>query len=229
MRKAIRKELGIKSRLKVVSRILICMSSMMCFTSVTYAQYDGNAAVTYAGNNFDDNTSGEYYYFGKDNNCTNFVSQCIAYGGVTVKENKYMTSQSIIPTLPYIYDDDKTYRYWYMVKKKSALGKRDYYLTTANWTSVNEFRLYHGYHEGTVYTYANTTAGRKKLMQDVKRGDILQAGTKHSIIVSEIGNRTKDTILYCGQSENRYNRKIHFFFSFADSHNCDNIYRISFK
>lgn len=215
-------------KLKTVSSVIVCMLGVVCFTSITYAQYDGNKAVTYAGNHYEDNDSGEYYYF-SGNNCTNFVSQCIAHGGITTKENKFMTEQSIIPTLPYIYDDDTTYRYWYMVKKKSALGFRNYYLTTANWTSVKELRLYHGYHEGTVYSYANNSAGRNKLMKEVKRGDILQAGTKHSIIVSEVGNRTLSTILYYGQSTSRHNEPLSTFVNFANNNSCNVIYRISFK
>lgn len=66
-------------------------------------------------------------------------------------------------------------------------------------------------------------------MKEVKRGDILQAGTKHSIIVSEVGYRNESTILYCGHSESRYNRDLYHFFRFANEHNCNVIYRISFK
>jgi hypothetical protein len=198
----------------------------MFSTTIVFGNYNPGAASTYAQNNYDTTESGDYYYFsGKD--CTNFVSQCVKKGGITVKENTYMTSQTILPTLSYILDDDTTYRYWYM-KKKKTWGK-NYYLTTANWTSVEEFRTYQNHHEGTAYQYKNDDAGRSKLLNDVKVGDVIQAGDKHSVIVSQIDSRTKNGVKYCAHSDSRLNREIKYLFDFANENNCQYLYLIKFK
>lgn len=212
---------------KLIACILIGTVTLFS-AKIVYGNYNPAAASTYAQNNYDETSSGDYYYF-SGGNCTNFVSQCIKKGGVTMKENKELTNVEILPTLSYIYDGDTSYIYWYMKKKYSKYEFRNYYLLTKSWSNVQEFRVYHNYHEGTAYAYENSIIGKQQLLKDVKVGDVVQAGNKHSVIISQKSDNTSNGVKYCGQSSSRLNTSISVLFKFADNKNCKNFYRISFK
>ena len=212
---------------KTITSILF--GTLVLFSTITvYGNYNPNAASTYAQNNYDETSSNDYYYF-SGGNCTNFVSQCIKRGGVTVKENRKLTDINVVPTFSYIYDDDTSYIYWYMKKKYNKYVFRNYYLLTKSWSNVQEFRIYHNHHEGTAYSYKNNASGRQQLLRDVKVGDVVQVGDKHSVIISQKFNSTINGVKYCGQSSSRLNTNIDVLFKFADDKNCNTFYRIVFK
>jgi hypothetical protein len=129
----------------------------------------------------------------------------------------------------HIYDDDTSYIYWYMKKKYNKYVFRNYYLLTKSWSNVQEFRIYHNHHEGTAYSYKNNASGRQQLLRDVKVGDVVQVGDKHSVIISQKFNSTINGVKYCGQSGSRLNTNIDVLFKFADDKNCNTFYRIVFK
>lgn len=214
----------------------VVMTGIFAFSvSTNIYAYNGKDASIYAQGytaNDDYKTTSyntNYYSFGND--CTNYVSQCVKAGGVTVKENTTYTERSTLPTLSYIYDDDTSYRYWYMKKKYSSIRRKDYYWLTKSWSNVSEFRNYHGYHEGTVYKYPKSERGKNDLISDVKPGDVVQLGNEHTIIISQVsyGQKNGETTKYCGHTKNRKNVSLSNIFKSGAYNSADCMYRISFK
>lgn len=205
------------------------LTTYLCSSVCTYASYDRMKARNYAIDNYNDTDSGAYYYF-SGSNCTNFVSQCLVYGGVSQVNNPEFVNQSVLPTTLYIFDGDKTYRYWFMKKKISKIEfNRPYYLTTQNWTVVKEFRIYQNHHRGTAYEYNNTASGRQALINKLNIGDIVQVGDEHSVIITAIEDFTAGDVKYCGQSSSRCNEPLSTLFRFADQKECSKLYLIKLK
>lgn len=200
----------------------------MVMNTAVFAGYNASAAKEYAEKNYNNTSSGKYYYY-KGKNCTNFVSQCVNAGGISQVENSDYIDSIFASLYTTLTDDDETYRYWYMSKEKK-LGKTVYF-TTPNWVRVEEFRRYQSLHKGTTYKYnVNNKDDMEMLFQSLKVGDVVQVGDEHSVIITSVGkNRNEYDILYTGQSTNRKNRAIHYLINFAKENNCNDIYRIKFK
>ena len=151
-----------------------------------HAKYDGAAAAAYAlewgmGRN------PKYKDFGKDADCTNFVSQCIIAGG----------KAQVKPKHPEYRLNKRKKKYWYMVKKKTD-GEYKWHWSNS-WANVKVF-----YKHWRKKSKVKKCRTKKKLATIIKKGDIVQLkkkgeGWTHSIIIS---CKKDGTWRYAGHSRN---------------------------
>lgn len=156
---------------KILAMGLTITTITMTSYAKTYASYDADAAVRYANQYAETPNNAQYHYF-SGSDCTNFVSQCVVAGGVSMRNSQnYYLKRAVIK-------DDEA---WFH-------GTDGYhYLATQSWTVVNEFYLYWRKHSGATYS-ENCTVDQ--LSKVVKKGDIIQCsrGDKFSHSVICTGN-----------------------------------------
>ncbi len=179
---------------KILAMGLTITTITMTSYAKTYASYDADAAVRYANQYAETPNNAQYHYF-SGSDCTNFVSQCVVAGGVSMRNSQnYYLKRAVIK-------DDEA---WFH-------GTDGYhYLATQSWTVVNEFYLYWRKHSGATYSENCTVHQLKKI---VKKGDIIQAsdGEKfgHSVICTENYNLKNsydaEKIILAYHSRNRKN------------------------
>lgn len=126
------------------------------------------------------------YYYDKDKDCTNFVSQCVHAGGKKMNRPKG-------PVTP---KSDKVLNYWYAVKGK----KKNQWSMTYTWRSVKHFFLYWRIRSEKVIVESNFSKFEKKL----KIGDIVQLYKNdrewyHSVIISR---KIDGEFRYAGHTNN---------------------------
>ena len=162
--------------------------------SIPASAYGGTAAVVYA-QRWAKSRNPVYYNFGWDeNDCTNFVSQCVACG------RSMSGSGTGEPTLwSQTWIEDNQYK-WYMSNKIHRTVGYDYWRLSRSWSCVTEFRNYFGSHGSVTYVNRNSTSWYSSLQM----GDIVQAGNTgygHSVIVV---SPSSSNPLFCGHTRDAY-------------------------
>ena len=222
-----------RKSLKIISLItaLTTVISIGANSAVSVSAYDGQAAANYAKkwtkNNSDHHNTWFEYYPNRD--CTNFVSQCLANGGMKTDNDK--TKDKFCERT----NPEKNLWYHKRCKVQKKLFEWTYqeYIdwkvsstwTVASKTSKNMYGL-------NQYFYINRnklTDGMRKtnskwtkydLVKEARIGDIIQAGKKgdsdpsHSVIVT---GKTKDgDLLVTYHSNNKKDVKFLDYFSKYD-------------
>ncbi len=210
-------------------RKILALGMMMALTtsSPIYAGYNGQDAADYAFTHYKNTSNGDYYYF-SGGNCTNFVSQSIKAGGINVRDTGNPQGFYLKIYMPYVLDrEDEFGNYWYMRKVSTATGKVYWY--TETWSVVEAFRNYHKKNKGTVIQYSQTADSLRALCNQLKVGDVLQNGNKHSIIITALNDKTEKTIRFCGQTNESHKKLEEFFAYAAETTPGQKINRITFK
>ncbi len=187
-----------KQKEKKVKRIAIVL--MLCIianTTLVYASgYSPYKAATYA-QKYAITYNSEYPEFSSD--CTNYVSQCVKAGNISVESiPSWMVGYSSINDVyrTKSYWDCKKYTdslYFYGAKLKSKTG----FVWTSTWSVAEHKSLYWGFYDymkdrgATCMSYkVDTKASLDEFLKNCQKGDILQVsysdGVKdHSVIVTE--------------------------------------------
>ena len=166
--------------------------------------YDRNKATWYAENYAAWPGNPEYYNYGSiatGGDCTNFVSQVLKYGGMSMKG--------------YPNPGDGTYASWYY--KGASIPNRSY-----SWTSAHWFRYYwanvnnEGYNKAyryTVYTVDSAIENFEQIYSELWRGDVVQyvdksnGKTTHSqVIHAYVNDIDTGKHLYVAQHSTTYDR-----------------------
>lgn len=212
---------------KKIQKVLVLGMTLTALMSNVVYGYNGQAAADYAIENYDNTSKGKYYYF-NGANCTNFVSQCVNAGGIKMKDTGNPSGFYLKGVKEAVLDtDDEINYYWYMKRVSTLTGKVYWY--TRSWACVKEFREYQGISNGKVIQYSQTPDSIRALCSQLKVGDVLQCGDKHSVIITNIYGRTKENILYCGQT-NSSHKALTDFFDYAEKKTPgQKIYRITYK
>lgn len=123
-------------------------------------------------------------------------------------------------------DYDRDNNYWYSDWHNSTLVVLSY-----TWVQVENFRNYmKNSRKADVFTYSQTNADWKKLMQRAWIGDVVQCGNSHSILIEYVNSKDENGIKYAAHSKNANDREFSNFKRWCKSeHPNDNIYLISFK
>lgn len=183
-------------------------------TSRVYGAYNSEDAVYYAYQYATSPNTSCFNYFDAD--CTNFVSQCIFFGGIGMKN---LPKGVGVPSNVVLGIEDA----WYYKDFGS------YYNTTKSWTCVENFAKY----------WKNATIDRpaisnnyvaEQLAQTVKRGDIIQCKEQgeseygHSVICVNVTGTEVNNVYLAYHSLNKNNVSLKEF----DSAYCKGttIYRI---
>ena len=160
--------------------------------------YDVETAIAYAMDHAL-SYNPEYPLF--ENNCTNFVSQCLVAGGIQMhgdskisKKRKYSISRG----------NEKWYSK-YMISEKTG---RRHYATTQNFINTDAFLVYFTEQLGYGYsTYDNTYDGQSECLKDMASGDVLilydaEGKVAHIGLITGIGQWNA---YYCSNTNNRRN------------------------
>lgn len=127
-------------------------------------RYDVEAAVAYA-RKYANTHNPDYPLF--EQNCTNFVSQCLVAGGIAM-DGKGKISE----TKKYNYI--KNVSEWYSVARKNEKTGRMHYSTNTNFINTDSFINYFTEVRGYVYTiYNNDYEGKINCYNDIASGDVL--------------------------------------------------------
>lgn len=169
----------------VSSATIMAIMATSTIESFAY-NYDGSAtayAYTYA-----ENYNKKYTYFDKGD-CTNFVSQAVNAGGISIADSKPGGVAENNLNAWYIKYVDGTWRY------------------SRSWTVVEDFKEYMKKRKcATVKTFSQKNWAC--IYEIVENGDVLQVDGEHSVMITEIGERTGNTIKYCGHTNDVQNGKI---------------------
>lgn len=166
------------TKMVVVTIVAVSIISAMGINSFAY---DVDAAVDYA-RTYAESPNEYYYYFGDDSDCTNFVSQCVAVGGVvSYIDGSFSDKPSVLKK--YICNDNPVT--WYMIKKERAIGF-DYWEYSKSWSVVGDFKAFHSISEGKVKSYGYSTANLDQIARDLRLGDVVQVDGVHSVIITEL-------------------------------------------
>jgi|GEM_PF-1519695 len=173
-------------------------NSSMSFNSNKVSGYNASDAVSYAKKYATSYNTSEYpKYSGED--CTNFVSQCLYAGGISMKGTNSTAG---------IYDSTTK---WYCRYIKTVLLVRKYAVSTS-WIRVSDFNTYM---KSLVSTSKKTTIS--SLVSSCAVGDVVQLADKttgtpyHTIIISSksSSSSTVQTAGYCGHSSDRNDVDVH--------------------
>ncbi|MCD7775002.1 MAG: amidase domain-containing protein [Clostridiales bacterium] len=194
-------------------------------TRSSYASYNRTNAAAYA-QAYALNPNDTYKKLDAD--CTNFVSQAIAVGGVYSYINSSFTS---VPSVLKDWIMDTNSNSWYMIKKTRSIGY-DYWVYSKTWAFVDNFRTFHtarsasgsNHFSGYVPTNSpNTTENENtnfeyKLRKNAKVGQVWQAEGHHSIIITKVVYRTGgyNYVWYSCHSDNVLNGDIQNFFNWVN-------------
>lgn len=147
--------------------------------------YSGTQAASYAIQ-YADSYNSAYPHYSAD--CTNYVSQCIYWGGIN------MDGSSVNVGVHETTSD------WYCIYINSILGIRRYAVTTS-WIRVSDFNTYLG-----SIASKSTKTTISALVSACEKGDPVQLADKttgtpyHTIIISGKGT---STAYFCGHTNNR--------------------------
>ncbi len=160
--------------------------------------YDAEAAIAYAMD-YALSHNPEYPLF--ENNCTNFVSQCLVAGGIQMsgdgkisKKRKYSISEG--------------HKKWYSKHMISEKTGRRHYATTQNFINTDAFLVYFTEQLGYGYsTYENTYDGQAECLKDMASGDVLilydsEGAVAHIGLITGIGQWNA---YYCSNTSDRRN------------------------
>ncbi len=179
---------------KILTGVLAAGLCVVNLASIPASAYGGTAAAVYA-QRWAKSRNPVYYSFGWDeNDCTNFVSQCVACG------HSMWGSGTGTPPLwsqTWIESDPNK---WYMSNKIHRSVGYDYWRFSKSWSCVTEFRNYFGSHGSVTYVNRNSTSWYGSL----QIGDIVQAGGSgygHSVIVVSPSSANPK---YCGHTYDAY-------------------------
>lgn len=206
----------------------------------SYADYTPENAVAYALQYAESPNSSQYKTIEKD--CTNFVSQAIAVGGVYSYINTNFTDTPVFYR-DWICEDNPNA--WYMVKKTRSSGST-YWAYSKTWTFVNNFRSFQTNHAargsntfhgtlsgGTPNTTANVdTNFEYRLRKNAAIGQVWQLDGEHSIIITSVTPRTGgyNYVWYSAHSNPQKNEDIQTFFDWCyDNYRTTDIYRMRFS
>lgn len=202
-----------------------------------YANYNGSTAAAYALQYAESPNS---YYKELDSDCTNFVSQAIAVGGVV----SYIGNFSSKPILTKNWIVDSNSNAWYMIKKTRTVGV-DYWVYSKTWANVNDFRNFHtarsasgsntfyGYLSGSTpnRTLNENTNFEYKLRKYAQVGQVWQLTSHHSIIITKVTQRSDgyNYVWYSGHTNTAKNENIQRFLDFCYENPSCQIARMSFS
>ena len=158
--------------------------------------YDVEKAVAYARTYaFESNPA--YGQF--ELNCTNFVSQCLVAGGITMKGEAKISQKK-----RWNISDEETE--WYSGSERCYKDGLIHYSMSDTFVKTDAFFDYFTKKQGYTYTrYENNYKGNLKCYQEIAVGDVLvlynDDGTvAHLGLVSGIGEKN---VYYCGNTEER--------------------------
>lgn len=163
--------------------------------------YDVQKAVEYA-RTYALEPNADYGQF--EQNCTNFVSQCLAAGGISMQGDPEFSE-----TKRWNISGKSTD--WYSVSKKSGKDALTHYSMSQAFVNTDAFFEYFTKERGYSFSrYNNDRAGNKKCYKEMAAGDVLvlynEDGTvAHLGIVSGIG---KNNAYYCGNTAKRRDASI---------------------
>ncbi|MCM1364504.1 MAG: amidase domain-containing protein [Faecalibacterium sp.] len=214
----------------------------------SYANYNRENAAAYALK-YADTFNSTYKKMDDDKDCTNFVSQAIAVGGVYSYINSDFNSK---PLLIRDWILDSSPNYWYMIKKSRTLGS-DYWQYSRSWSFVPDFRTFHiarsagkdNYFSGKLTsggsnndkygpnkTKDETNNFEYKLRKYAKVGQVWQSGDKHSIIITKVTKKSDEYnyVWYSCHSKPKKNVDIQEFFNWVyKDRNNETIHRLDFS
>ena len=192
-----------------------------------------NYAQTYA-------TTPNATYKQLEHDCTNFVSQATAVGGVY----SFISDYDGVPSLfqDWICEDNPNA--WYMIKKERAIGY-DYWVYSRSWAFVNDFRYFH---TARAAAGSNTFSGKLsgappqtttnesanfeyKLRKNAEVGQVWQLDGRHSIIITRVTQMPGgyNYVWYSAHSNNVQNGDIQQFLNFCWLNKNTTIYRLRFS
>lgn len=158
--------------------------------------YDVVKAVEYAREYaFERNV--EYGQF--EENCTNFVSQCLVAGGISMKGDGGISEKKR-------WNISDTKQAWYSKTEQCDRDGLSHYAVSSTFINTDAFLKYFtevlGY---SIYMYDNEITGRQELCEEAAAGDVLilykeDGSVAHLGLISGIGDKT---IYYCGNTSDR--------------------------
>lgn len=206
--------------------------------SIWTTNYSGAVAANYAQTYA--TTRNDIYKDLDNNDCTNFVSQATAVGGVY----SFISDYDGVPSLfqDWICEDNPNA--WYMIKKERAIGY-DYWVYSRSWTFVNDFRNFHTARAAAgsntfsgklsaapPYTTTNESANFEyKLRKYAEVGQVWQLDGRHSIIITRVTQMPGgyNYVWYSAHSNNVQNGDIQQFLNFCWQNKNTTIYRLRFS
>lgn len=209
-------------------------------TRSSYANYDPDVAAAYAVTYaYNPNTS---QFKTLDNDCTNFVSQAIAVGGVYSYINYDFTGTPAF-LRDWVCEDNPNA--WYMIKKTKPNGST-YWAFSKTWGFVNNFRSFQTNHAaGGSNTFHGTLSGgtpnttpnvntnfEYKLRKKAAVGQVWQLDGHHSIIITAVTQRTGgyNYVWYAAHDDPHDYQDIQDFLSWCyDNYRTTDIYRLKFS
>lgn len=194
-----------KRLLTAVTALVLVVACFATPMTASAASYDRAQAVENARNWANGYTGIDWYTCSAD--CTNFVSTCEAYAGIT------SVIPSNVPVTNNIFDDwycHDSVTTWYMVKRSNSrpIGYQTCWTFSSSWAQVGKLRTYFCADDyatsngrATVTQYRIETASDvTALCKALKAGDIVQYGNdQHSVIISTTGT-SASAVKYCGHS-----------------------------
>lgn len=206
----------------------------------SYADYTPSAAASYAVRYAKSPNSSQYKTL--DSDCTNFVSQAIAVGGVYSYINTNFTQT------PGLFKDwvcEDNPNAWYMVKKTKSSGST-YWAYSKTWAFVDSFRSFQTNHAargsntfhgtlsgGTPNTTANVNTNFEyKLRKNAAVGQVWQLDGHHSIIITAVTQKSNgyNYVWYSAHSNAAENEDIQTFLSWCyNNYRTTDIYRLKFS
>ena len=160
--------------------------------------YDVEAAVAYAVD-YALSHNPEYPVF--ENNCTNFVSQCLVAGGIPMQSDSKVSENKK-------YNISRGKKKWYSKNMISEKSGRRHYATTQNFINTGAFLVYFTQQLGYGYSiYENTYEGQSECLKDMASGDVLifyneEGCVEHIGLVTGIGQWNA---YYCSNTNDRRN------------------------
>jgi hypothetical protein len=201
----------------------------------TYSNYNRANAANYAKLYAE---SPNQIYKELDNDCTGFVSQAVAVGGVISYISNYSSAPSILKN--WIMETNNNA--WYMIKKNRTIGF-DYWVYSNTWGFVNDFRTFqvaraakNANFSGTLSTKTpNTTANQStnfeyKLRYNAKVGQVWQLNGRHSVIITQVTNRSDgyNYVWYSAHTSSAKNKDIQVFLDFCWANRTTSISSLDF-
>ncbi|NCD01243.1 hypothetical protein EOL94_04080 [bacterium] len=184
---------------QILNKYLVANNIKSTATTVT-KKLDGSKIQEYARDNAKKTPAEGYIYWGDYEDCTNFVSQALHYGGLDFENSSSVLNKDGVV--------DTTFE-WYFFKKNTGSG----YCVSSSFIRVED--LYTYLVEGKNTSFSSTTAYLKKyITPELKAGYILQGKHlwktrfSHSVIVTI----TDDKPTYCAHSSERLNEPIETFY-----------------
>lgn len=196
---------------KVIKSLVSCVTVVAIVTVSARKTYGYNylgSATAYAFE-YAENYNKSYPSF-PHGDCTNFVSQAVKAGGISMVDSNPGGVAEDKPDAWYIKYVDGTWRYsksWTVVNNLKKFFKNKKYATVKTFSQQNWELIY----------------------QIVEPGDVLQLDGKHSVMITEIGNRTYKSVKYCGHTSDVQNKSIQEFTKYANGYMDKDIVIIHFK